>query len=54
MYNQLWNHADADREYELYISCKLTGPAYVKGSQKENAVYVDKLVAVKRGIRKRE
>ena len=54
MYNQLWNHADADREYELYISCKLTGPAYVKGAKKENAVYVDKLVAVKRGIRKRE
>ena len=51
LYNPLWNSADADREYEIYISCKLTGPAYVKDSTKENAVYVDKLVAVKRGIR---
>ena len=29
----------------------MTGPAYVKGSTKENAVYVDKLLAVKRGLR---
>lgn len=51
LYDQLWNPLDPNREYELYISCKLTGPAYVKGSKSENAAYVDKLVAVKRGIR---
>lgn len=51
LYRMLWDSVDPDREYELYISCKLTGPAYVKGSKSENAVYVDKLVAVKRGIR---
>ncbi len=54
LYEQLWDPMDPDREYELYISCKLTGPAYVKGSKSENAVYVDKLVAVKRGIRPSE
>ena len=42
---------DDTREYDIYISCKLTGPAYVKDSKKENAVYVDKLLAVKRGTR---
>ena len=49
--NKLWDPIDDAREYDIYISCKLTGPAYVKGSTKENAVYVDKLLAVKRGIR---
>ena len=39
---------DPDREMDIYVSCKVTGPAYVKGSQKENAVYVDKVVCVKR------
>ncbi len=43
----LWNQADPNREYDLYISCKQTGPAYVPGSKRENAVYVDKIVAVK-------
>ena len=49
--NKLWDPMDDTREYDIYISCKLTGPAYVKGSKKENAVYVDKLLAVKRGTR---
>ena len=39
---------DPDREMDIYVSCKVTGPAYVKGSAKENAVYVDKVVCVKR------
>ena len=51
LYAELWNPVDPSREYDIYISCKLTGPAYVKGSKSENAVYVDKLVAVKRGIK---
>ncbi|MGN0873254.1 MAG: DUF4838 domain-containing protein [Victivallales bacterium] len=51
LYRTLWSPIDPSREYDIYISCKLTGPAYVKGSKSENAVYVDKLVAVKRGIR---
>ena len=49
LYKKLWDPIDDGREYDIYISCKMTGPAYVKGSTKENAVYVDKLLAVKRG-----
>ena len=51
LYRKLWDPIDGQREYDIYVSCKLTGPAYVKGSTKENAVYVDKLLAVKRGFR---
>ena len=51
LYKKLWDPLDDKREYDIYISCKMTGPAYVKGSPKENAVYVDKLLAVKRGVR---
>ena len=50
-YKPLWNPVDQGREWDIYISCKMTGPAYVKGSTSENAVYVDKILAVKRGIR---
>ena len=39
LYKKLWDPIDGQREYDIYISCK------------ENAVYVDKLLAVKRGIR---
>lgn len=38
---------DPEREMEIWISLKVTGPAYVKGSRKENAVFVDKVVCVK-------
>ena len=38
---------DPDREMDIYVSCKVTGPAYVKGSTKENAIFVDKVVCVK-------
>ena len=47
LYAKLWDPMDDKREYDIYISCKLTGPAYVEGSTQENAVYVDKLLAVK-------
>ena len=43
--NRLFN-ALPPGEYELYVSFKLTGPAYVKGSKKENAVYTDRIIAV--------
>ena len=52
LYKNIWDPMDDAREYDIYISCKMTGPAYVKGSTKENAVYVDKLLAVRRGFRK--
>ena len=50
LFSKLWDPIDGGREYDIYISCKFTGPAYVAGSTKENAVYADKLLAVKRGI----
>ena len=36
----------ADNRYTIYISLKLQGPAYVKGSQKVNAVFCDRIIAV--------
>ena len=32
---------------QIWFSAKFTGPAYVKGSTKENAIYVDTVVAVR-------
>ena len=46
---QTYNWADADREYDIYLSLKFTGPAYVKGSKKEDAVYLDRVIYVKKG-----
>lgn len=51
LFANMLNPQDPDREYEIYVSCKMTGPAYVKGSKKEDAVYVDKIVVIRRGIK---
>ena len=37
---------------QIWFSAKFTGPAYVKGSKKENAVYVDAVVAVRHDTEK--
>ncbi len=37
---------DPEKEFELWISLKLEGPAYVKGSRRENAFSVDRLILV--------
>lgn len=34
-------------DYEIYVSVKLEGPSYVKGSEKTDAVYVDRVLLVK-------
>lgn len=39
---------------EVWFSAKFTGPAYVKGSKKENAIYVDMAVLVKRPENKKK
>jgi hypothetical protein len=36
-----------DAKYNIYISVKLTGPDYVPGSKKENAMYVDRVIVTK-------
>ena len=38
---------------EAWVSVKFTGPAYVPGSKKENAIYVDMGVLVKYPKKKR-
>ena len=30
--------------YDVWVSVKVTGPAYVKGSKKENIISLDKIV----------
>ena len=44
----LWRPSEAGNTFDVYVSAKLTGPAYVKGSKKENAVFVDRVIFVKR------
>jgi hypothetical protein len=39
---------------QVWFSAKFTGPAYVKGSTKENAIYVDTVVAVRHDPEKKE
>ena len=46
----VWTNADGVKgfnEWEVWISVKITGPAYVKDSQKDNAVWLDRVVLVK-------
>ncbi len=38
---------DPDAEYDVYVSLKLQGPAYVKDSKKENAFLVERIFLVK-------
>ena len=39
--------ATVDYPYDIYISLKFTGPAYVKGSKQKDAVYVDRIIAAR-------
>ena len=45
--SNLWHPSGVGSVYDVYVSVKLTGPAYVKGSKKENAAYVDRVIFVK-------
>lgn len=45
--SNLWHPSEVGSVYDVYVSVKLTGPAYVKGSKKENAAYVDRVIFVK-------
>ena len=42
--SSVFDPLEPNAEYELYVSIKLTGPSYVKGSQKPDGVYLDRLV----------
>ncbi|MBR1952754.1 MAG: hypothetical protein IKA32_09265 [Lentisphaeria bacterium] len=53
---QIDDGASKENVWDTYFSAKFTGPAYVKGSKKENAIYVDQVVLVRPGetkVRKR-
>lgn len=39
-------NAPEENRYRVYVSLKFTGPAYVKGSQKENAFWMDRILLV--------
>ena len=46
----VWTNADGlpgFNTWEVWVSVKITGPAYVKGSQKENRVFADQVILVK-------
>lgn len=45
--SNLWHPDNVGTVYDVWVSAKLTGPAYVKGSAKENAAYVDRVIFVK-------
>ena len=36
-----------NNEWTIYVSLKFTGPAYVAGSKKENAFYMDRILLVR-------
>ena len=36
--------ATPDYYNDIYISLKLTGPVYVKGSKKKNGIFVDRVI----------
>ncbi|MBR1953146.1 MAG: hypothetical protein IKA32_11235, partial [Lentisphaeria bacterium] len=39
-------------DWNIWFSAKFTGPAYVPGSKLENAIWVDRVVAVRKGAKK--
>ena len=48
--DHLWSPADGDPDYNkwtIWISAKITGPAYVKNSTKPNRIFLDQVVLVK-------
>ena len=44
-FDKLWKE-NASNKYEFWLSAKFQGPAYVKGSQKENAYIIDRAVLI--------
>ena len=40
----MYDPANPDAEYNIYISIKLEGPSYVPGSKKADAIYIDRVI----------
>ncbi|MCY2996081.1 MAG: hypothetical protein NTY19_50770 [Planctomycetota bacterium] len=45
--DRVYNPAEQDHQRVIWISLKVTGPAYVKASQQPNAVSIDRVIVVK-------
>ncbi len=43
---EAFNILEADTKYDIYFSVKLQGPAYIVGSTKNNAAYMDRVIVV--------
>ena len=46
--SSVYSAAEPDAVYQIWISVKLQGPAYAPGSKKENAVFADRIIVVKK------
>lgn len=45
---QVYSTLDPEREYDIYFSMKFTGPLFVRDSEKENILFIDRIVFVKK------
>lgn len=52
--SSVYSEIEPDAVYQIWASVKLQGPAYAPGSQKENAVIVDRIIVVKPLVKAKE
>jgi hypothetical protein len=45
--DRVYDPAEQDRQCDIWISLKVTGPAYVKGSKQPNAVSMDRIIVTR-------
>jgi len=45
--DRVYNPAEQDHDRDVWVSLKVTGPAYVRGSKQPNAVSMDRVIVVK-------
>lgn len=45
--DQVYDPADADHQRDIWVSLKVTGPAYVKDSKQPNTVSIDRVIVVR-------
>lgn len=44
---QLFDPTRMDQKYDFYLSLKIQGPAYVKASERENNIYLDRVIVTR-------
>ncbi len=45
--DRVYNPAESDHERDIWVSRKVTGPAYVQDSKQPNTVSLDRVIVVK-------